>query len=434
MPEINDSQQAVLDRLLADERHSFVCGQAGTGKSYLLREFVEQCELQVVVCAPTGLAANHVDGATIHSLFRLPLDPHFVGFSPSPHPEADKVLAKVDVVVVDEVSMVRADMLDAIDARLRLARESSEPFGGARMIFFGDLLQLPPVVVKDARERIFEHYPSEFFFDAEVMQNVRLQVLELTEIVRQEEVEFMRALGAARIGRIGPPELATLNTRVLPSTGAPFNAADLPKPVLATRNDVVRRHNDDGLAALPGKPVNFVREWRGRDGAEEPGDAPCERWISLKVGCPVLFTRNDPELGVSNGSTGEVVELDAETAVVEVDGEQIEVEQQPFVVKQYKLDRESGLVSLVELGEFLQLPLRLGFAITVHRAQGQTYETATIDFSQHGPFTPGHAYVAVSRVRRLEGLNLTRPLRPGDFRCSDRARAFLEHARGLTET
>ncbi len=369
---------------------------------------------------------------TIHSLFRLPVEPHFLGYEPRPHKETDEVLARVDTVVIDEASMVRADMLDAIDARLRLAREDSAPFGGAHLVLFGDLLQLPPIVVPDVRELLLERYPGEWFFDSDVAQSTTFTTIELSEIVRQEEIEFARALARARVGRPSDRELALFNSRVVAaSTGRQQAAADdLPKPILATRNDVVKRHNDEGLAALPGRSYAFVREWRGRDGAKAPKDAPCDQRIVLKVDCPVLFTRNDAELGVSNGTSGIVKELDRDYVVVECDGEEIEVEQQPFVVYEYVWNEAVSAVELVERGEFLQLPLRLGFAMTIHRAQGQTYDAATVDLAAGNPFVDGHTYVAVSRVRRLEGLALTRPLRPSDFRCSARARAFLAQSAG----
>lgn len=421
---INESQQAALDQLLASDANLFICGQAGTGKSYVLSAFIEQSDKEVVVCAPTGLAATHVDGVTIHSLFRLPIDTDFLDYSPTPHEETDKVLARVDTVVIDEASMVRADMLDAIDARLRLAREDSSPFGGAQLILFGDLLQLPPIVVRENEQRLRERYASEFFFDSDVAQNTNFTTIELTRIMRQQERDFARSLAYARVGRAGDAELALINSRVAPN-GETTETIDLPKPILATRNDVVKRHNDDGLDALPGKPFAYVREWRGRDGHAAPKDAPCEHRIVLKVGCPVLFTRNDPELGVSNGTAGVVKELDPDFAVIDVAGEEIEVEQQPFAIKEYVFDEAIGAVALVERGEFLQLPLRLGFAMTIHRAQGQTYDAATVDLASGNPFVDGHTYVAVSRVRTLEGLTLTRALRPGDFRCSARARSFL---------
>lgn len=416
---LTDSQQAVLDALLGSQAHTFVCGQAGTGKSFVLAEFVAQATQKVVVCAPTGLAATHVDGVTIHSLFHLPIDTDFLEYSPYPHDETDKVLAKVDAVVIDEASMVRADMLDAIDSRLRLARESNEPFGGARMVLFGDLLQLPPVLAGRDRERLSARYQSEFFFDSDAAQATEFVTLELSEIVRQQEPAFARVLQGARVGGAGAEGLRLLNSRVVE------RASELPKPILATRNDVVKRHNDEGLAALPGEAQKYTREWRGRDGAKAPKDAPCEWQIELKVGCPVLFMRNDPELGVSNGTAGMVKALDADSVTVETKHGELEVEQIKWPVKEYAFDAEADAVRLTEIGEFLQLPLRLGFAMTIHRAQGQTYDAATVDFAAGNPFTPGHAYVAVSRVRTLAGLTLTRPLRAGDFRCSQRAREFL---------
>jgi ATP-dependent exoDNAse (exonuclease V) alpha subunit len=336
-----------------------------------------------------------------------------------PHPETDKVLARVDAIVIDEASMVRADMLDAMDQRLQLAREETRAFGDTQIIMIGDLLQLPPVVTPDSREPIREHYASEFFFDADVCQRTEFTTIALTEVLRQSDAEFISALKRARIGKIHPQDLALLNARVEPG----MESTDAPTPVLATKNVTVKEHNDRGLESLPGKPQTFFREWRGRDGADPPVDAPCERKIDLKVGCPVLFVRNDPELGVNNGTTGVVTEVDEDQVVVKTKHGELEVEPIKWPVHEYVVG--SGGIELRDLGEFLQLPLRLGFAMTVHRAQGQTYDQATVDFAEGRPFASGQGYVAVSRVRGLDGLTLTKPLVESDFRASARALAFL---------
>lgn len=371
------------------------------------------------MCAPTGLAATHVDGVTIHSLFRLPINQHFLDYSPRADPETDKVLAAVDAIVVDEASMVRADMLDAMDLRLRLATDSTEPFGGVQMIMFGDLLQLPPVVTQDVKESLYREYESAFFFDSHVARNTAFATLELSEIVRQQDPVFVAALRHARTGSLNDQDLQALNASFNPQPG------ELPTPVLATTNEVVNKHNKRGLDALPGKSRTYTSEWRATDGADRPKDAPCESRIELKVGCPVLFTRNDFERGVSNGTTGTVSELDADSVTVECGGKKIVVKQDPWEVKEYAVDASTGRLTLNEIGEFLQLPLRLGFAMTIHRSQGQTYDAATVDFAERGPFAEGQGYVAVSRVRSLDGLMLTRKLRSSDFRHSARAAQFL---------
>jgi ATP-dependent exoDNAse (exonuclease V) alpha subunit len=418
-PAPTDAQAEILETLETTNGNYFLSGQAGTGKSLVLREFVKNTDKNVVVCAPTGLAAAHVDGVTIHSLFHLPVQEHFIGYSPMPHPETDKVLARVDAIVIDEASMVRADMLDAMDQRLQLAREEARAFGDTQIIMIGDLLQLPPVVTPDSREPIREHYASEFFFDADVCQRAEFTTIALTEVLRQSDAEFISALKRARIGKIHPQDLALMNARVAPGMAS----TDAPTPVLATKNVTVKELNDRGLEALPGKPKSFIREWRGRDGVKAPVDAPCERKIDLKVGCPVLFVRNDQELGVNNGTTGVVTDVDEDQVVVETKHGELEVEPIKWPVHEYVVS--SGGIELRDLGEFLQLPLRLGFAMTVHRAQGQTYDQATVDFAEGRPFASGQGYVAVSRVRGLEGLTLTKPLVESDFRASARALAFL---------
>lgn len=420
-PQLTPAQSEILQTLESTNGNYFLSGQAGTGKSLLLREFVEQTGKEVVVCAPTGLAATHVGGVTIHSLFRLPVTEHFIGHEPTPHQATDKLLARVDTIVIDEASMVRADMLDAIDARLRLAREEpSQPFGDTQLILIGDLLQLPPVVTPASRGPIRERYPSEYFFAADVCQPASFTTLALTEVIRQSDAELIAALKRARIGKIHAQDLALLNQRVALAA----SSTDHPTPLLATKNVTVKEHNDRGLAALPGKSRVYLREWRAKDGAAAPQDAPCEKRIELKAGCPVLFTRNDPELGVSNGTTGVVAEVHEDEVVVETKDGLLEVEPIKWPVQEYRYSESSG-IELLELGEFLQLPLRLGFALTIHRAQGQTYDQSTVDFSEGRPFASGQGYVAVSRVRSLEGLTLTEPLIASDFQASQRALEFL---------
>lgn len=418
-----DSQAAILDTLEQTSGNYFLSGQAGTGKSLVLREFVKQTEKTVVVCAPTGLAAAHVDGVTIHSLFHMPVLEHFIDYNPMPHPETDKVLARVDAIVVDEASMVRADMLDAMDRRLRLAREEpSRPFGDTQIIMIGDLLQLPPVVTPEARGPIQQRYGSEYFYDSDVAQAADFKTIALTEVIRQSDARFIAALKRARIGKIDQQDLALLNERVAPSATA---ATDMPTPVLATKNVTVKEHNERGLDALPGKARAYLREWRGKDDAPAPPDAPCEMRIELKVGCPVLFVRNDPELGVNNGTTGTVTAVDEDEVTVKTKHGELDVGQVKWPVHEYVVDEKTGAIELTELGSFLQLPLRLGFALTVHRAQGQTYDQTTIDFAEGRPFASGQGYVALSRVRTLKGLTLTKPLIASDFRASERTLGFL---------
>ncbi|MFT4049350.1 MAG: AAA family ATPase [Solirubrobacterales bacterium] len=421
-PAPTEAQAAILDTLENTSANYFLSGQAGTGKSLVLREFVKNTNKNVVVCAPTGLAAAHVDGVTIHSLFHLPVQEHFIGYSPFPHAETDKVLARVDAIVIDEASMVRADMLDAMDQRLQLAREESRPFGDTQIIMIGDLLQLPPVVTPESRQPIRDRYASEYFFDSDVARRSDFTTIALTEVIRQSDPQLISALKRARIGKIHPQDLALFNQRL---TAEGTSSTDLPTPVLATKNVTVKEHNDRGLEALPGRSRAFVREWRGKDGAAAPEDAPCERRIELKVGCPVLFVRNDPELGVNNGTTGTVTVVEADEVTVETKHGAVDVEPIKWPVQEYVVGEKSGAIELRELGEFLQLPLRLGFALTVHRAQGQTYDQSTIDFSEGRPFATGQGYVAISRVRTLEGLSLTKPLVASDFRASERALAFL---------
>lgn len=416
---MNNSQKEVLDAILSSRDHTFVSGEAGTGKSVVLREFVNRTQEKVVVCAPTGLAATHVNGVTIHSLLRFPVLDDYLDFHPTPAEDADKVLAAIDAVVIDEASMVRCDMFDAIDAKLRLARESDEPFGGARVVLFGDLLQLPPVANGTVKKSLDSHYDGVYFFDSRVGSSIDFVSFELTEVMRQQDPKFVGALKRARIGMITDEDLKVINTRVV------HGAHDPPTPIIALTNEVVNNQNRRGLARLDGQSRKYVCEWRAEGSAKRPEVKPCEGEIELKVGCPVLFTRNDEELGVSNGTRGTVTHLDQSSVKVRCGSREIKVGQSEWPVYEYAFDPDADRVKKREIGQFLQLPMRLGFAMTVHKSQGQTYDKLTVDFANSRPFSPGQGYVAISRVRGLDGLTLTRKLRRTDFKHSTRAADFL---------
>jgi ATP-dependent DNA helicase PIF1 len=412
---LSAEQQAVFDAIETTHDHIFVTGRAGTGKSTLLNHLSWSTSKQIVICAPTGVAALNVGGQTIHSLFRLPIGviaDHEIEQSR----ELRKLLGTLDTIVIDEVSMVNADLLDAVDRSLRQARQRPhEAFGGAQVVLFGDPYQLAPVP-GDADERAYfeDQYRSMWFFDAKVWGEADLRIYELSVIHRQHEAEFKYMLNAVRHGRVTAEIAKRLNdtgARPAPTDGA---------ITLATTNSTVTRINAAALAKLPGRALTARAEVSGEFGGRS---YPADEALELKVGAQVMFLRNDSDQRWVNGSIGTVTKIDS-TVWVEVDGETHQV--QPAVWEKYRYSYSAATKSLKKdiVAEFTQFPLRLAWAVTIHKSQGKTYERAIVDLGQRS-FAPGQTYVALSRISELEGLYLTRPLRPSDIIVDENVLRFM---------
>lgn len=417
--ELTPEQLAIFRRIEDGDGHLFITGRAGTGKSTLLRHLTEHSRKQIIVCAPTGVAALNVGGQTIHSLLKLPLG--VIADAPlRQRTELKQMLNSLDLLVIDEISMVNADLMDAIDRSLRQARGvRSVPFGGVQVVMFGDPYQLAPVP-GDAEERAYfaDHYESMWFFDARVWrEEAELEVVELVHIHRQTDLEFKMALNAVRHGTV-TAEIAQL----LNDAGARTPADDV--LTLASRNDAVTRINGRALAQLPGTSKTAVAEVSGDYGGRQ---YPADVELQLKLGAQVMFLRNDAEGRWVNGSLGKVVDIGG-TVWVEVDGEQHEVE--PAVWEQYRYSYSPTTKEIKRdvVAEFTQFPLRLAWAVTIHKAQGKTFDQAVVDLGSRA-FAPGQTYVALSRLTSLEGLYLSRPLRPGDIIVDQRVRRFIHEVR-----
>ena len=444
------AEQEALFRLIEDTReHVFVTGRAGTGKSTLLQHLAWNTSKQIAVCAPTGVAALNVEGQTIHSLFRLPIGLIANGQIDQSEP-ARKILNAIDTLVIDEISMVNADLMDAIDRSLRQARgRRAEPFGGVQIVMFGDPYQLAPVPPRgDELRYIRDHYRSFWFFDAKVWTGpdaaissspaldgfaelgpfgAHLNIRELVDIHRQADPAFKAMLNAVRHGRVTAEIAGMLNT-----TGArtPPDPVDGEAPIitLATRNDIVNSINRRHLDALTGRSQTAVAEISGDFGR---GDAsyPADAELQLKVGAQVMFLRNDtasygePPRWV-NGTIGTVTRISGGTVRVDVDGEEHEVEPAVWERFRYAYDPGSKSLSRDIVAEFTQFPLRLAWAVTIHKSQGKTYERAIVDLGS-GAFAPGQTYVALSRLTSLDGLYLSRPLRPADIRVDPDVERFM---------
>lgn len=440
------SEQEALFRLIEDTReHVFVTGRAGTGKSTLLQHLAWNTSKQIAVCAPTGVAALNVEAQTIHSLFKLPLG--VIGAHDEAQSDATrKLLNAIDTLVIDEISMVNADLMDAIDRALRQARgRRAEPFGGAQIVMFGDPYQLAPVPPRgDELRYVQDHYRSFWFFDAKVWvgeaasdgildvgsYGAELNIRELVDIHRQADPAFKAMLNAVRYGRVTADIAQILN-----DTGArtPPDPADGEHPIitLATRNDIVNNINRRHLEELVGREQTAVAEINGDFGR---GDAayPADVELKLKVGAQVMFLRNDtasfgePPRWV-NGTIGTVTRIAGDTVRVDVEGQEFDVE--PSVWEKYRYSYNPGSKSLTRdiVAEFTQFPLRLAWAVTIHKSQGKTYDRAIIDLGS-GAFAPGQTYVALSRLTSLDGLYLSRPLRPRDIQVDPDVQRFMASA------
>jgi ATP-dependent DNA helicase PIF1 len=401
---LSAEQQAVFDLIEGTRGHVFVTGRAGTGKSTLLGHLAWHSEKQLVVCAPTGVAALNVGGQTVHSLFKLPIGV-IADRDLDDDPALRKLLGAIDTVVIDEVSMVNADLLDAVDRRLRAARQRNEPFGGVQVVLFGDPFQLAPVP-GDVDERAYfaDNYRSMWFFDAKVWEQAELTVVELREIHRQQDDEFRAMLNAVRHNKVTAEIAGRLNgagARPVPSE-APIT--------LATRNDSVNRINARALAALPGKNKVAKAEINGEFGGRA---FPAEESLDLKPGAHVMFLRNDPDQRWVNGSIGVVTRI-RNSVVVELGGEEHEVFPVSWERHRYNYSAATKKLTREVVAEFIQFPLRLAWAVTIHKSQGQTYDSAVVDLGNR-VFSAGQTYVALSRLTTLEGLYLTRPLAPQDI-------------------
>jgi ATP-dependent DNA helicase PIF1 len=417
---LSDEQMAIFQAIENSNDNFFITGKAGTGKSVLLRYLRNHSSRNLVVLAPTGLASLNVQGQTIHSFFRLPWGP---AYQPKMIPSVDlmNTLSQIDMIVIDEISMVRVDYIDAMDTLCRRARQDSRPFGGVQVVMFGDPYQLSPIVGKDEGVRQFlqDSYPSPYFFDANVWQHANIQVHELETVFRQDDWEFTTILNCLRIGNTVGSILPRLNRRVVDV--APPNTI-----FLTTRNDRVTAINSTRLAALPGEEFVYQAE---RQGNMKETEFPTEEYLRLKVGAQVMFLRNDGNKRWVNGTIGTVASLDEDTICVEVDGVTHTVPMETWQQIRYIFDPRDKSIREEPVSSFRQYPLRLAWAITIHKSQGQTLTRVVVDLAE-GAFAAGQAYVALSRCRDMENLYLTRPIVPKDIRVDPDVRRFMKVATG----
>ncbi len=417
-PEIRE----ILD--LVESSHGrviFVTGAAGTGKSTLIDILRSKTRKKLVVVAPTGVAAINSGGQTIHSFFQL---------APGPQPKPKEirgmnglVVKKMEVLIIDEVSMVRADLMDSIAKSLRLNTNNRQtPFAGKTVVLIGDLHQLPPIVATAKEKRLFEErYDTPYFFSAESLRTVEPVTKVLTRSFRQKDQDFVDLLNKIRIGEDLDSAIATLNRhRYKPADNADSALT------LTTINAKADSINQSKLEEIEGPPRTYEAKLEGKWG-ERDNQLPAPRTLDLKVGAQVMFLKN--HAGWVNGTVGKILELGQQSARVQIESGpfkgDVHVQRETWERVKYKWDEKQQRIVTTTVGSYTQLPFRLAWAVTIHKAQGLTLDSATIDLDR-GTFERGQAYVALSRCRTMDGITLARPLRADDIKLDENILEFYK--------
>jgi ATP-dependent DNA helicase PIF1 len=396
----------VFDRIEAGGDNLFLTGRAGSGKTTFLRALMEATGRNAIVLAPTGLAAITAGGQTIHSFFRLP--PRLVDESELRRLRSAKLIQALELLVIDEASMVRSDVLHMVDLSLRMHRKTPRPFGGVQTVLIGDPYQLPPIASGEEAGILQRRFGGQFFFHAPCFRDGDFSFVELTRVFRQSDPKLIALLNRIREGMLTPDDAATLSGRVAPrETFDPEGGA----VTLTPTNEAARAINETALAALPGEPALYEARV---DGEFDERAFPVERTLALKPGARVIFTRNDQDGRWVNGTLGVVETAGRWTVSVRVAGEVHEVPAAQWDKHRYDYDPDTDTVTRETIGAFKQLPLRLAWALTIHKAQGLTFDRVYLELGRR-MFAHGQAYVALSRCRTLEGLGLSRPLERRDL-------------------
>lgn len=421
----NTEAERVINLVKHSNSSIFLTGKAGTGKSTLLRHIISDLDKKYVLLAPTGIAALNINGQTIHSFFGFGFRPYLPNDRDLPNlTEKIDLLRKLDLIVIDEISMVRADVMNAIDLTLKKFLKNKLPFGGKQLLLVGDLLQLPPVLNSKNLEEVTimrENYANEFFFSAKVFENYDLQVIELQKVYRQEEADFVKILNNIRINKVNEADLLRINGRVENPNSIDSNGVI----TLTTKNAKVDTINSVRLNQIDKSEHQFIATKTGTFANNKSSQRnPTDEVLKLKEGAQIIFVKNDSEKKWVNGTIGSISKIDEDGIEVNVRSGKFYIGTETWEDVEYKWNKEEDKIEKEIVGTFVQYPIRLAWAITIHKSQGQTFDKSIIDLDS-GAFAYGQTYVALSRCTSLNGITLTQRVTRRDIKVSESAVNYL---------